>query len=126
MKITLTFNQRQAQTMMCALEFYSRVRMGQFHVISDEFRFDHEFDQHNARFYLDRLREMIFPELEANEYYGIHHDVVGLGQEAWDIHQVIRHAYAWKQYPEGGWTVNFHEPMKTGHEPLPEITIEDE
>ncbi|MDD4138529.1 MAG: HesA/MoeB/ThiF family protein, partial [Methanoregula sp.] len=30
------------------------------HVISDEFRFEHEFNQDNARFYLDRLREMIF------------------------------------------------------------------
>ena len=126
MKFTLTFNEKQAQVLMNALDFYSRVRMGQFHVISDEFRFDHEFDQHNARFYLDRLREMIFPELEANEYYSIYHDIVGAGQEAWDIHQVIRHAYAWKRFPEGGWTVDFSTPMDTGHEPLPEITIEDE
>lgn len=77
MKITLTFNQRQAQVLMSALEFYSRVRMGQFHVISDEFKFKHEFNQDNAHFYLDRLREMIFPELESNEYYGIFNDIVG-------------------------------------------------
>ena len=55
-----------------------------------------------------------------------HHSESGPGQEAWDIYQVIRHAYAWKRYPEGGWTVDFNEPMKTGHEPLPEITIEDD
>ena len=104
--ITLTFQENQAQVLMSALEFYSRVRMGQFHVISDEFRFEHEFNQDNARFYLDRLREMIFPELESNEYYGIYNDIVGPGQEAWDIYQVIRHARAWKHYRkvDGLWT----------------------
>ena len=71
MKFTLIFNEKQAQVLMSALEFYTRVRMGQFHVISDEFRFEHDFNQDNARFYLDRLREMIYPELESNEYYGI-------------------------------------------------------
>lgn len=111
---------------MSALEFYSRVRMGQFHVISDEFRFEHEFNQDNARFYLDRLRELVFPELESNEYYGIYNDIVGPGQEAWDIHQVIRYARAWKRHPEGGWTVDFSTPIKAGKEPLPEITIEDD
>ena len=71
MKFTLTFNENQAKVLMSALEFYTHVRMGQFHVISDEFRFEHDFNQDNARFYLDRLREMIYPELESNEYYGI-------------------------------------------------------
>jgi hypothetical protein len=126
MKFTLTFNEKQAQVLMSALEFYSRVHMGQFHVISDEFRFEHEFNQDNAHFYLDRLREMIFPELESNEYYGIYNDIVGPGQEAWDIYQVIRHARAWKRHPEGGWTVDFSTPIEAGKEPLPEITVEDD
>ena len=126
MKFALTFNEKQAQVLMDALDFYSRVRMGQFHVISDEFRFEHEFNQNNARFYLDRLREMIFPELESSEYYGIYNDIVGPGQEAWDIHQVIRHARAWKRHPEGGWTVDFSTPMEASKEPLPEIVVEDD
>ena len=62
MKFTLTFNENQAKVLMSALEFYSRVRMGQFHVISDEFRFEHEFNQDNARFYLDRLRQLPTPK----------------------------------------------------------------
>lgn len=38
-----------------------------------------------------------------------------------DIMNVIRHRLSWDKYPEGGKTVNFHEPMKFGEEPLTEI-----
>lgn len=37
---------------------------------------------------------------------------------AFDIHDVIRHKLSWDRHPEGGWTVNFDDPLHWGSEPL--------
>jgi hypothetical protein len=110
---------------MTALDLYSRVRMGQFHQIVHIFLPYRNFDCVVAERFLTMAREEIFPELDRNAYYGIFNREVGDGQVTWDIYQVIRHAMAWHRNPNGGWTVDFDEPMVASNEPLPSVTIDD-
>lgn len=42
---------------------------------------------------------------------------------AWDIQQVVRHCKAWHEYPEGGLTVNFDEPMNCSGQPMPKCEV---
>lgn len=117
--------ENQARVLMRALDLYSRVRMGQFRTISYLFTPYREFDWTVVDYHLDATKRAIFPELDTNAYYGIFNDEVGDAKNAWDIHQVVRHALAWHRNLEGGITVDFDEPWATSDEPLPTIELED-
>jgi hypothetical protein len=45
---------------------------------------------------------------------------------AWDLQQVIRHVLAWDANPEGGFGVNFHEPLKSGKHGLATMKVSEQ
>ena len=123
-KITVT--EQQANIIEVACDLFSRIHMGQL----DELAFmaiwgelqqweGHEVDGTIAKIGCDVLKHELFG-LPSDTTWGI----LQCGNDArtaCDIHQVIRHRLSWDEHPEGGQTVNFHEPFKSGDGALPSI-----
>ena len=107
-----------------ALDFYSRIWIGQYLEIDNEILWIKKHSYHEI---LDeeiiplflQIRNKLMPEsirdigqtLYAS--YGIFSDKVDeRAGTAYDMQQVIRYTLAWFLHPEGGWTVDFGTPMK--------------
>lgn len=126
MKVTLELSEKQAGIVEEALEFYSRIHMGQFEELGNFFH-KRNYNRDEFRHLTDQLRRCVFPELQRNAYYGIcdKKHLSDNARIAWDIQQVIRHGVSWKRYPNGGITVNFDPPMRTSEsEGLPKVVVE--
>jgi hypothetical protein len=128
LKMTITVDETQARVIMNALEFYTRMRLGQFdNAIADLFLFRRKWNWEQFNYHALRLKNTVFPELSENASYGIYNKEVGeWAQISWDIHQVIRHDLSWFLYPDGGMTVNFDKPMNTSEHKLPLVEITEE
>lgn len=113
--VVIECSMEQAALIGRACEFYMRVRNGQFSEIEWELRMNshkkmaEEIDWDEFKQRLFHARALLFPEIPSNAHYGVGHDRDG--NMSWEMHEVIRHAIAWYRYPEGGYTVNFDEPM---------------
>lgn len=122
-KLTITPN--QAQTIIDALDLYSRVGMGQMeevaHVARRTFG-DKAWDF--MRYLLREVHAILMGDYHT--YYGIlSHEVDERFRVAWDIQQVMRHRLVWDVCPDGGMSVSFQAPTKTSQEPLPTIAKDD-
>ena len=114
---TITLNNNQLRTIQTALDFYSRVGIGQFTVIKDHPTFQKHLSNilqdengktdynvyHKFRRMADDTliegRNILISEFDkgTNASWGIHHQSVDeTCREAYDIIQVIRHEF-WKQ-----------------------------
>lgn len=99
------------------LELFARMHLGQYTRFYDIL----EETDGNIRFYDQKefferaLKRIILPELEdPRSSYGIGSEMISeKAKIAWEMHSVIRHYFAWKHHPEGGYTVNFQTPIKT-------------
>ncbi|MFA5407736.1 MAG: hypothetical protein WC343_03090 [Bacilli bacterium] len=106
--VTLTLTEEQADTLLAALDIYSRLKMGQFSAVTDLFPARH-FDRTAAAAALKEARQAVMPELDPRGYYGIRNLEAGeQARVAFDVQQVLRHALAWHRYPEGGIGVCFN------------------
>ena len=128
-KYRLEVNRDQLSTIKRALEFYSRIGMGQLKEIDSwEFNFE-DLDGGEKQYVDDALQRIscFFTGLPPNAYRGIgHKDVPDACNSAWDIYQVVRHHIAWEDHPEGGLFVQFDKPWKTSKQPLAKIeTVEE-
>lgn len=127
---TLTMTQEQALTVSKACEFYARVMMGQFNEIAFETMMPHmsRTDFCERRDYMETLlhqaRKCAFPDLTGPGHsYGVGHTVSS--DRAWEAYQVLRHAIAWTNKPEGGSTVDFHPPMCfSGDKSMPQVLVD--
>jgi hypothetical protein len=152
MKVTIELDEKQARVVMAALDFYSRIAMGQFDEIhqmllnTGRVRYSstaHEYNVGDENLPLDleyvraieqMYRNALFPELHPNAYYGIFSKEVGENAHiAWDIYQTVRHDISWFEYPEGHYpgmtfsTVNFDRPMQVDQKhKLPIVKVEEE
>jgi hypothetical protein len=137
LKITIEVDREQAQVIMNALEFYSRMCMGQFdqihHNIHAYRTFSNpEIDISHICLLEDALKSAMFPGISRSAYICITSSEVGeRAQTSWDIYQTLRHAISWVEYPEGHFpevkiqTVNFDKPTHVNFKrPLPKVTIE--
>lgn len=122
----LSMTDEQAKVVERALEFYTRIRNGQFKELLWELRdlrpFDstNQWDMESLAF---MLRGLLFPELgrDRGASYGVGHD--HKADVAWDVYQTVRHTRSWHEHPEGGIGVNFDTPLHTSSEPLPECRV---
>ena len=115
--IQVTLTPEQVRVLNDALDLYSRVHIGQFHRLKEEFwdklqDVDAAIRMENC---LLEARQDAFPELSGP---GHSHSmsspaVKEEGKIAWDIQQVVRVADAYARHPEGGQTVNFNSPLWT-------------
>ena len=109
-----------------ALDFYSRMYMGQYGEIDFElrqYRFDSEFDNQYmfARKHIyTAIRNLVFRENKIAEWdlYGSlgiwSEDTDVRAKNAYDMQQVIRYHYAWCTNPDGGMGRNFDAPLLGG------------
>lgn len=128
----LHMDKETAAIVALACEFYCRVRMGQFNEIrhltvwptepGDPTFCDRIASCETA---LAEARKAAFPELGSNmgASYGVGH--FRDADTAWNVYQAVRYVKAWHEHPEGGTTVNFHEPMKFSDAPMPRCEIRD-
>jgi len=122
----LQMTKEQAAVLERALEFYTRIRNGQFQEILYELRNHEKVGTIEASYAADlafQLRSILFRELGSDRgaSYGVGHD--HKADVAWDIYQTIRYTTSWHEHPEGGIGVNFHEPLHTSSEPLPSCQV---
>lgn len=132
-KYTLTLNERQAEVLVAALDFYSRIGIGQFEELV------HVYEgaqmglgdatsgaklQAAKRYIEDAKHELTgFP---ANASHSILNPKVNdTFRVAYDIQKVVRHRLAWDKSPDGGTGVWFDKPDQTSKaEPLATIASE--
>lgn len=121
----------QAKVLERALEFYTRIRNGQFKEIiweTQDIRLrestpDDPFDMRLAEAFAFELRSLLFKDLgrDPGASYGVGHD--HKADVSWDIYQTLRYVRSWDEHPEGGITVNFDRPLHTSSEPLPACSV---
>lgn len=127
---TLIMTQDQALNLSKACEFYSRVMMGQFEEIAFQTMLPHigktDFCERREQMQnlLYQARRFAFPELTGPGHsYGVGQSVTS--DRAWEVYQVLRHAIAWTNHPEGGSTVDFHPPMCfSGDKSMPKVLVD--
>lgn len=129
LKVTITLNEQQANTLSFACESISRLMLGQFHHTLNEIchRKGLPITDYDELEYVENyLKHLFYPELESNAYFGIHNESVdNKARTLFDIHQVIRNALSWYRNPLGGWTVNYDEVHVTDtvNDP-PKVTLD--
>lgn len=118
-KYRMTMTEEQARLVIRALDFFSRMRMGQFAelidlVISVK---DGDIDDYRkrrdeaSRILLD-ARNVLMPELQIMHSINSSYSVYKFedSHAAWRTLQAIRSFIAWHNNPEGGVTVDFYKP----------------
>ena len=132
MKYVLEMTEEQAQIAIAALDFYSRMMIGQFREVvtrclTAEYENIDEYYESRDRavYYLQKARNVIFPELpdSLGASYGVYHSRETI--EAWHLLQAIRSCIAWERNPDGGWTVEYDRPIPHNGEPVPICTVKD-
>jgi hypothetical protein len=143
---TLTLTEKQAQTLLQALDIYSRLRMGQWRDAFEALPVDskaegfcwsdwHDFLSETG----EKLSRFLLMNVDGwSSHLGIFNKHTPEdSRTAWDILQVIRHRLAWERAVRQGivqsldsprnWTggdmmgVHYDIPMQSGVEPLPKI-----
>lgn len=122
----MVLRNREIETCISALDFYSRMYMGQYAEIDfvlRQYRFDSEFDNQYmfARKHIyTAIRNLVFHNNKIAEWDL--HGSLGIWSEdtdvraknAYDMQQVIRYHHAWCCNPEGGIGRNFDAPLFGG------------
>ena len=133
-KITLELTREQARAVMDATELLARLEIGQFEEITwkmiEHFR---GTDANGNPIFDERSRDLANAYLKSAclSVFGVKNGWPDLGEKnmqhdrCWAIYATIRYALAWHDHPEGGYTVDFGEPLGYG-EPLPKCKVEDE
>lgn len=109
-----------------ALNFYSRIWMGQYLEIDNEITWlkkeaPNEILETKITSLLLKIRSKLLPlsnrDIGQTLYasYGIFSNRIDeRAGTAYDMQQVIRYTLAWFLHPEGGWTVDFGSPLRAG------------
>lgn len=121
MKYTLTVDEVQADVILRALDFYSRVGCGQFNEISGIFRHDPRKKPSDPRLIhanVESLRQQLLQLSDGVAYSICDRRVPQDYRMAYEILQVIRNCKAWTEHPGGGPFVQFDPPFVTTDHPL--------
>lgn len=107
-KINIELTEYQVEVVMRALDVYSRMFSGQFSDIPRTIKREKQINYKSLQFE-HCLKNILFPELETNSYYGIG-QVPEESKSAYDIFQVLRYTLTGEK-----------EPLRFGKEKLPEV-----
>lgn len=120
MKYVLTMNEEQAQTVLSALDFYMRMRMGQW----DELRMlcfqapvltaDDSISKYRTLSdiideKLFEVRQIVMPELTRGASFGVYK--FENTERAFNVLKAIRSARAWHRNQKGGYERIYDRPM---------------
>ena len=89
--LTLTIPNQSAKIVAQALELYTRLNLGQLHELHNLFC-DRDYNIEDLEYALIQAKIILFPELQANESYGIYNEKVKDDVKvAYDIYKEIKH-----------------------------------
>ena len=112
----LEMNEEQARTVIAALDFWMRMRIGQW----DELRKlcwnfgnivgtqEYETKRDAIDEKLMEARQIAMPELTRGASWGVYK--FPCTERAFNVLKAIRSARAWHNNPNGGWTVDYDRP----------------
>ena len=132
-KVIVELTREQAYAVMNATELLARLEIGQFEEITWKMidRFVGKDKDGNITTFDDRSRDLANAYLKsaclaifgANEYGWPNVGEKSITHErCWAVYETIRHALAWHDHPEGGYTVDFQEPLGYG-ETMPKCKV---
>ena len=129
--ITIKCSEKQARIIIKALDLFSRLLIGQIHELENFFRWRHvgKLDieqQEAARIGLLRFKRLYFENMAEHESFGICNPKAPEDARiSYEILKRIESKLAWHKKPEGGHTVDFHEPLKVSDEKFIEVKVEE-
>lgn len=134
MRVTLELNEKQAQTILDALDLYSRVGCGQFkavgEVVSMQWPGEKYLARDDADYGLSMAQAALFPELRSyHASYGIPNREVPLEfRRAYDLKKHIQRPMAIARDPKPTLlTVDYDGAvLNVSDEPLPTVRVEQE
>lgn len=113
----LTMNEEQARQTIAALDFWMRMRIGQWKELidlclpyepgkADEYCEKRE----DAEKILMQARQVVMPDLHGDGHsFGVYN--FSETERAFNVLKAVRSAIAYHHKPEGGWTVDFDKPL---------------
>ena len=132
-KVIVELTREQAYAVMNATELLARLEIGQFEEITWKMidRFEGKDKDGNITTFDGRSRDLANAYLKsaclaifgANEYGWPNVGEKSITHErCWAVYETIRHALAWHDHPEGGYTVDFQKPLGYG-ETMPKCKV---
>lgn len=124
----IQFNKTEIYTIINALDFYSRIWIGQYNEILSNIRWYKNCSQLDSFEYelktlLLNIRHNLLPELDNYGIYASHgifsSEINYKAAVAYNMQQEFRYKLAYFNHPEGGITVDFNSPMKAELDPNP-------
>lgn len=112
----LEISEKQAYLLQEATELYARIMMAQFDHIAYTLQINLNLPTdayHQLSDEMKKLEHLVSDHTQRKR--------TETANIAWDLYQVIRHRVSWDRNPEGGITVNFHEPFRCAQEELAKI-----
>lgn len=118
-KYCMTMTEEQARLVIRALDFFSRMRMGQWGELarltpppSNGNIADYQAARDTVEDLLLQARDIVMPELRDMRSFYSSYSVHKFddSRAAWHTLQAIRSCIAWHNNPAGGWTVDFDKP----------------
>lgn len=117
-KYVLTMNEEQAKITVAALDFYMRMRIGQWRELVDLcLQYDYqnalEFSAYQskrdeAEKRLLQIRQFVMPDCPRGGSFGVYNFTET--ERAFNVLKAVRSAMAWHKKPEGDITVDFDRP----------------
>jgi hypothetical protein len=119
----LTLTSTQAHVLLGALDFYSRIGIGQLEELLRVLPTYGQLSevQQGVAYEAVRKLKQLLTGFDMNASWGIaSREVKECYKIVYDIQQVLRNKVAWTELPKGGstWAVNFDKPSPVSLEPL--------
>ena len=123
-KYLLEITDEHIPSLLKALEFYTRFKMGQFGTVFEEYPKLGWDDRQNIHQY---IRQYVLKDMPVNASYGVFSPELDEDAKiSHDIYQVIRHKHAWDKREETKddvfpWQVWYDSPMQCSKIDLPKM-----
>lgn len=115
-KYRLEMNEEQARTVIAALDFWTRMRIGQWKELVDlclpcDYEHIDEWcrKRDDAELLIMSVRDKVMPELTYNASYGVFR--FEETERAFNVMKAVRSCLAWHKNPKGGYEVIYDRPM---------------
>lgn len=130
MKYVLEMNETQARILQKALEFYARVRNGQWREIPRiclDINDKHWHEKmEDSILFLEGARKSVYPDLmkSLSHSYGV--GKFPDADMAWELYTTVRHCMAWAKNPDGGCTVDYDPPISMRGNEIAKCTVKED
>lgn len=127
MKLTIELTETQLSCLTEALDFHTRLMMGQFDVLALPYfkRTDENGRYKEFKDKLDELKLIAYPELPLHSNYSISaKETMESSKISYELYKAIRYE-RWRLAPTDHFTVDSSPPMTVSGHTLPKVKIED-